>query len=152
VTAEVQPWQRPPFQPGHTLSVRHGAHSPRIVAPLARELYEEYAAAYPDLAAYPAALAALAKADAHALKIEEYLEEHGLADGDGNLRNDAIRHLRGFRLDQHRARESLGLTPASEAKLLSVRAEATKGAFDVEGARERATAARAARAARQAQP
>jgi hypothetical protein len=30
----------PPFEPGHTLSTRHGAYSPRRVEPLAAELVE----------------------------------------------------------------------------------------------------------------
>jgi hypothetical protein len=36
-----------PFQPGHTLSLRHGAYSPRVVEPLARRLLGEFAEAKP---------------------------------------------------------------------------------------------------------
>jgi hypothetical protein len=34
------PGQRPPFQPGHRLSLRHGSFSPRTVDPIAVELVE----------------------------------------------------------------------------------------------------------------
>lgn len=35
----LQPWQRPPFQPGHELSKVHGANSPRSVGALAEAFF-----------------------------------------------------------------------------------------------------------------
>jgi hypothetical protein len=138
-------------------AVRAGQHAQRPARRLCpapvrpdRELFAGYIEAYPTLAAYPGAVAALAKAEARAVMLDEYLTEHGMWTEKGELRNDAIGHLRGFERDATQARAALGLTPDGEAKLMAVRAEAARGAMSAEVIRERAEAARTKRQVRQA--
>ncbi len=118
------PGQRPPFPPGHTLSVQHGAFSPRIVDPVARDLVEATLAdsslGYLQAPAYRPALWAWARAEAQVQLLMEYLARRG-GDGLGDLEEDRVRtahlllHRAEARADRGRAR--LGLDPASRARL-----------------------------------
>ncbi|WP_142026825.1 P27 family phage terminase small subunit [Blastococcus colisei] len=120
------PGQRPPFQPGHDLSTRHGAYSPRRVDPLATELVAlvdaDPAVAWLTAADRPA-LWAWARAEAQVQLLTEYLERAGeaAADGVGDLDNDAVKsaylllHRAEARALSGRAR--LGLDPLSRARL-----------------------------------
>lgn len=127
---ELQPWQRPPFEPGHTLSMRHGAYSPRRYEPLAEEFVEATleharqpgsATAYLLEPSYRPALWSWAKTEAQLQLIEEYLADHGdeaggFIDGEGEMRGPANYWLR-LSASAARQRDALGLTPMSRARL-----------------------------------
>jgi hypothetical protein len=116
-----------PFQPGHTLSTRHGAFSPRKVDPLASEMVDlilgDPALAYLQAPHWRPAIWAWAKSEAQCQLLEEYLarraEEAG--DGVGDLGDERVRSAY---LLHHRAsaramsgRRQLGLDPLSAARL-----------------------------------
>lgn len=119
--------QRLPFQPGHTLSLQHGAYSPRKVDPLARDLVDQVLAE-PDArhlsaVVYRPALWAWARAEAQVQLLTEYLAKAGEASGDGVGDLDSERIRAGYLL-LHRAearamsgRARLGLDPLSRARL-----------------------------------
>ncbi|MDQ3640433.1 MAG: hypothetical protein M3450_02895, partial [Actinomycetota bacterium] len=75
----------PPFQPGHTLTLRHGAYSARTWRPLADRISAEL----PDIApwctrpTYGPAVAAWARTEAQLQLVMTFLDEHGPLDGDG---------------------------------------------------------------------
>jgi hypothetical protein len=131
--SEVEGWtpefegQRPPFQPGHQLSLRHGAYSPRRVDPLAQELIdavlEDPATNYLRAAHWRPALYAWAQAEAQVQLLTEWLAKRGEASGDGvgDLSDESVRSVY---LLLHRAagrattgRTRLGLDPLSAARL-----------------------------------
>ena len=119
--------QRRPFEPGHELSVQHGAYSPRKVEPLARELVD-LVLADPDCSAshaprYRLALWAWARAEAQVQLLTEYLAKAGdeAGDGVGDLERERVRsaylllHRAEARATTQRTR--LGLDPLSAARL-----------------------------------
>jgi hypothetical protein len=132
-TPAVQQWQpafegqRPPFQPGHELSTRHGAYSPRKVEPLARELVDavlnDPAAAHAHAPAYRFALWAWAHDEAQVQLLSEYIVKLGekAGNGVGDLGQDRVRaaylllHRAKARATTQRTR--LGLDPLSRARL-----------------------------------
>jgi hypothetical protein len=119
MTAEVSApsWQRPPFEPGHTLSLRSGAWSPRVQSALALELVKDYAAWRPDLAAsYPHELAALCRIEARAIGLDAWLVEHSPVE---EGREGRMSILKEWRLLEGRAqamRRSLGLNLEGDAQ------------------------------------
>jgi hypothetical protein len=118
------PGQRPPFQPGHELSTRHGAYSPRKVAPLAAELVDlmlsDPDVAYLRAGSFRPALWAWARAESQVQLLTEYLAARGNG-GVGDLADERMRaaymllHRAEARADRSRAR--LGLDPLSRARL-----------------------------------
>lgn len=131
--AHVDEWapafegQRPPFQPGHELSVQHGAYSPRKVDPLAAHLVEQVladtATAYLRAAVWRPALWAWARAEAQVQLLTEYLAKAGKESGDG-VGDLGLDRVRSAYLLLHRAearattqRTRLGLDPLSAARL-----------------------------------
>src|SRR5665647_239163 len=91
------PGQRPPFQPGHELSIQHGAWSPRKVDPLAREVVAQVLAdpanAHAAQPRHRFALWAYARAEAQCQLLSEYLMKAGedAGDGLGDLDLDRVR-------------------------------------------------------------
>jgi len=116
------PGQRPPFAPGHELSTKHGAYSPRRVDPLAAELVDTLLAD-PDLAyltapSYRPAVLAWARAEAQVQLLDEHLAELGTSPDFGDKRVAAAytaHHRAETRADN--ARRRLGLDPLSRARL-----------------------------------
>lgn len=121
------PGQRPPFEPGHTLTLHHGAHSPRHVDPVAAEhaaaVLSDPATAFLAAPAWRPAVWAWARAEAQVELLTAYLagraEETG--DGVGDLADERV--LAAYAL-LHRAesrasvgRSRLGLDPLSAARL-----------------------------------
>lgn len=119
--------QRPPFQPGHELTLQHGAYSPRKVDPLAAELVDQVLAdpstGYLQAAVWRPALWAWARAEAQVQLLTEYLAKAAQATGDGigDLDRESVRAAY---LLLHRAetrattgRTRLGLDPLSAARL-----------------------------------
>jgi hypothetical protein len=129
-----------PFQPGHTLSVHHGARSPRIVGEVAEQLAVGLVEDRPDLLAYPEAVGAWARAEARCWLVESFIAENGLLDADGKPVGVA-KYVAGWERLAVELRATLGLDPKSEAALARERAGATPAVVDLEGLRERGRAA-----------
>ena len=114
----LQPWQRPPFEPGHELSTRHGAWSDRKVSPVA----ERYLATavetvdYLQDPSYLPALSAWARTEARIELLEVWLDEHGMVDDEGKVRG-AANLLARFEAQAAKQRERLGMDPLSRAKI-----------------------------------
>jgi hypothetical protein len=75
------PGQRAPFQPGHELSLQHGAYSPRVIEPVANGIVEQLLAddqvAYLRVPAYRVSLWRYATAQARADLLHAFLIAHG---------------------------------------------------------------------------
>lgn len=120
-------WQRPPFQPGHELSTRHGAYSPRRVEPLAAELVAAVQA-QPALAwlrqpEHAPGLWSWAKVAAQADLLHAGLLEHQATAHEGNVGETCQAceglELRWLRADAAQAKRAsrLGLDPVSRARI-----------------------------------
>lgn len=128
MSASVEGWtpefagQRPPFQPGHALSLRHGAFSPRHVNPLAREIVEELladpAVAYVAAPRFRAAVWSWARAEARVQLLERWVENHddGGVDEDGSV-SPVLTALRLWHVRAANQLSKLGLDPMSAARL-----------------------------------
>ncbi|MFR9803144.1 hypothetical protein ACL02T_12675 [Pseudonocardia sp. RS010] len=120
--AELAPWQRPPFEDGNEVALRHGAYSPRKVNPLAAELVE-HVLHDPDLGylaapSYRPAVWAWAAAEAQCQLLDEHLAQFGPDPDFGDRRVSAAytaHHKAATRADN--ARRRLGLDPLSRARL-----------------------------------
>lgn len=106
------------FAPGHTLSTRHGAHSPRMVDPIAAELVEEAVATCDYLREphYQAEVLAWARAEARVILVTRFLDERGPLDPEGKPWPATELLVRLERLAAER-RHALGLTPMARARL-----------------------------------
>lgn len=137
---ELQPWQRPPFPPGHEINVTHGGYTPRRFDPLAESIMlsvlEE--ARLPNAetsyllgAAYRPQLWAWARTEARVQLVSEWLLENGgdLFDDDVEISESgtevievgrvraAAKFLARLEATALRQRVELGLTPLSRARL-----------------------------------
>lgn len=147
-------WSRPPFEPGHELSVKHGAYSPRKVDPLARELVESFlrdaSLGYLQAPSFRPALWAWARAEAQIQLLTEYLEQVGKG-GVGDLANERVKaaymllHRAEARAERTRGR--LGLDPLSRARLGKDVAQGRAADAAAELSRMREEAERVARSA-----
>jgi hypothetical protein len=116
----------PPFQPGHTLSVQHGAFSEAMVSPIARRVAEALMAqasepgsrvAYLAEPTYLGAVNALSRTEARIALVARWLEDHGGdLEADGVIR-PAARLLTELEDRASRERSKLGLDPLSRARL-----------------------------------
>lgn len=146
----------PPFQPGHTAALRHGADSERTFGPVAERLADELVVTAPWCArpAFAASVRAWARAEAKVELVGQYLDVHGLLDDGGEPRPAASYLLRlEARADNARAR--LGLDPTSFAGLLAKLSDNPQAAGEREALLAEARAlvdARDARALAAAQP
>lgn len=143
------PGQRPPFQPGHTLSMRHGAYSERRIGPLAEQLAADLLAdpTTPDYlreARFAGAVLAWARAEA---VVRLYLAWLDAQDLDKPARGAlaVLEALRKAEAAAATARSRLGLDPVSRAKL--ARDLATAGFMSRGGAEPLAAVAEVGRAA-----
>lgn len=132
-------YTNPPLQPGHTLSTKHGSHSPRVYLPLAQELTEGLLDARPDLAPYPVAVARWAEWEARALLMRRHMAQVGDLDGTGPEaeHRKVTAWLTQCENSAERAAAVLGLDPFSEARLATARAGATLLSVDMEGIAKR---------------
>jgi hypothetical protein len=136
----------PPFQPGHTIGLRHGARSSRFCDPLAKAFAAALLEQRPDLAAYPETLIAWAHAEARVELMRMWFAQQGgiKVNDNGTLHGPWDQLLR-FEASAARLRDQLGLTPLSDAQLQRTRAEAAREVVDLESVRERGRQAWAAR-------
>lgn len=116
-----------PFQPGHELTLKHGAYSPRRVDPLAEELVgqvldvaEVEGLSFLTQASYRPALWSWARAEARIQLLEEWLAEHADAalslDHEGEVMA-AVKLLERVERRAVTLRSRLGLDPLSRARL-----------------------------------
>jgi hypothetical protein len=116
-----------PFQPGHELSLRHGAWSQRHVQPVATEILQSVlddpACEYLKVPRFAAELEAWAVAEARCRLLESYIAK--LAEGDdtgvGDLADETTRAawalLHRCETRAQSGRDRLGLSPAAAGKL-----------------------------------
>ena len=105
---------------GTQAALKHGARSPRILTPIAEQLAAGLAQVAPwtSAASFQGTVASWSWAEAQAVVLRAYLDEHGLVDEDGQPRPAAAMLERAEgRLAGLRAQ--LGLTPLALGKLLS---------------------------------
>jgi hypothetical protein len=110
----------PPFEPGNTWQLRHGARSARTVAPIAGRLADGLVEAAPWTAApaFGPTVQAWAWAEAQCVLYRAWFDERGLVDEDGEPRPGLGR----WDAAERRAaslRAELGLTPQSLGQLLA---------------------------------
>lgn len=108
-----------PFQQGNQAAMTHGAASPNVVRPLADAIAAELLEQAPWLRSqlYTGTVGALAWVEAQCVLIREWLDAHGLLDGEGMPRPAATWLVKlEARAENLRAR--CGLDPLSMAKLL----------------------------------
>lgn len=131
------PWQRAPFEPGNTLTLKHGAHSARVYEPIARDLVAAVLAERQDLVPFRLAVEAWADAEARAGLLREHLADVTMFDDDREPRHGALKWLLGFEKRADAMRRRLGLDPIAAAELARQRVEAERSAVDLDGLRER---------------
>jgi len=124
-TDEVRPargYSWPPFQPGHELSLKHGAYSPARYQPRAREVEAQLRATVtwwtpadaPTIGAYCTALAQVELLEAYLADLGG--SAGGLVDAEGEVRSAATFLLRcQARVDSLGSK--LGMDPLSRARL-----------------------------------
>lgn len=124
-----------PFAPGHTLSTKHGARSPRVIGPIVAELVAELANVAPWTArpAFAAEVSAWANAEARCRVLRHWCDEHGVLSEKGLL---AAGELARAEARASSARDRLGLSPLALAKLLGAFATAAATGADDDGALE----------------
>jgi hypothetical protein len=117
----------PPFEKGHTLSLRHGAWSTRHVQPVATEILQSVLddpqCEYLKAPRFAAELEAWAVAEARCRLLESYIAK--LAEGDdtgvGDLADEATRAawslLHRCETRAQSGRDRLGLSPLSSARI-----------------------------------
>ncbi|QMU22885.1 hypothetical protein [Gordonia rubripertincta] len=105
-----------PFKPNHTKSVKHGAYSERLIAPLAAEIANTLLSTYPRLRGFREAVLEYARIDAQVERLQAHVDEHGDLDSDGNPTGAAKLLLR-TRVHLANRADSLGLTPLANARL-----------------------------------
>jgi hypothetical protein len=136
-TSALPSWQRPPFEPGHTLTLKHGARSPRVYEPIARELVNAVIAEREDLLPYRHAVEAWADAEARAGLLRAHLADVSMLTDDGEPRDSLLKWLIQFEKRADAMRHRLGLDPLAHAELARQRVEAERSAVDLDGLRER---------------
>lgn len=108
----------PPIKKGEQLALKHGAFSPAVVDPVARDLavmvLEQVT--YLNDPSYDAAVRAWSRAEAQVLVLSAYIDKHGALDDDGVPR-PALSALKDFENRAARERTRLGLDPLSRAQL-----------------------------------
>lgn len=129
--------RRPPFHEGNQVALRHGAFSPRVYQPVARELFEGLVAHRPDLAGYTFEVVAWAESEARAMILREHVESRGMFDAEGEPRDGVLKWLSKFEAEAREGRKRLGLDPRSDAELARQRAEAGRSQVDLDAVRQR---------------
>lgn len=107
-----------PFKPGHFKSKKHGAHSDRIIVPIAAQIANDLMTELPYLRdpTYREAVLDYARTVARVEVLEKWLDENGEIREDGTVAPAATYLLR-CRGHAASAASRLGLDPLSRAKL-----------------------------------
>jgi hypothetical protein len=112
--------ERPPFEVGNVLSLKHGVDSPRSWQPIAERLAASIVDDAPWLAqpAFRASVRAWAVVEAKLALVNNWLDIHGLLDDDGVPRPASMLADR-LTFRAMSLRSALGLDPTSFARLLA---------------------------------
>lgn len=117
------PGQRPPFAPGNSLAVTHGAHSPARVDPIAQQYVDEIASdpgtAYLTAPRFQAALWSWAQAQAKVQLLTEWVDGMSLQQAADSARGQTspLELLRKWMATSQTWAARLGLDPLSAARL-----------------------------------
>jgi hypothetical protein len=137
----------PPFELGNLVALKHGAVSPRMLQPVADRLAEGLAQVAPwtAAAAFAGAVASWSWAEAQAIRLRCWLDEHGLVDDDGQPR-PAVALLERIEGRLGGLRVQLGLTPLALGRLLATlsQVDGERGAEGLEALRRAGAELRAA--------
>jgi len=122
--AEAAAWvptndrQRPPFEPGNTVAVRHGAFSPRLVSADTAQLLEDLRVDGADWIDQvdAVALEAWMHAEAVCRRLRAWLAEHGHLDGKGEPRR-ASGQLLAWERRASSERVQLGVSPLARSRI-----------------------------------
>lgn len=120
---ELQPWQRPPFEPGNTAALQHGAYSPRVRGDRAQLVLAEVLEEHPHLAApeFGQLLGQYARALAREQLAHEAIEAKGSRiEGVARL----IEVTNGSGRQAKEFGDALGIGPKAAAELSELRAKA----------------------------
>jgi hypothetical protein len=135
------------FQESNWIGVTHGSRSPRLVGRLAAEIAAWARETFPDLQGerYRLELADWAWSEATVGLLRLFLDAQDPVAEDGTPRDSLLNSIRTASRRAGELRARLGMTPADHARLETARAEALRGAVDVEAVMARGRAALAAR-------
>jgi hypothetical protein len=124
----------PPFEAENFAALRHGAHSPRKVRPVAEEIARALLEVAPWTArpAFEAVRASWAWVEAQLVLLRVFVDEQGMLDADGQPR-PAVSLSARLESRASSLRAELGLTPQSLAKLLSNLASVAVAGGDGDG-------------------
>lgn len=136
----------PPWEPGNTAALTHGADSPRQVQPLADRIAAELVEVAPWCGhpAFAAEVQAAAWEEARVRLLQAWVNEYGLLD---DRSEGALSQLERAQGRASRLRSNLGLSPIAWAKVLaslaSAKSEAAAGELEALAAVGRELQARA---------
>ena len=131
------PGQRPPFERGNVVALKHGAMSRRIYEPMAAEIVEGVLSERPELDRYGYAVRHWAENEARAELLRKHIAHHGLLDEDDQPRDSILKWLHRFERAADTARRRLGLDPGSHADLIRAQVEIQRAATDLQSVRDR---------------
>jgi hypothetical protein len=133
MTTPARGFSWPPFGPGNTVGLRHGANSTRMIAPIARALAEDLAAQAPWTASagFVGVVASWAWAEAQAALLRGWIDEHGMLD-DAGEDTGAVKALDRVERRLDKARDALGLSPQALGRLLQTAASVATATGDTE--------------------
>lgn len=131
IPARNYSWE--PFTEGNFKGLRHGARSERKITPIAEEMIEEILRQRPDLAdaRFGPTLRAWGFAEAACALYRDYADKVGVVD---ERTQQPLGYVSAWRTAESQAeqrRRELGIGPYAEAKLITVRAEATTAVGDM---------------------
>lgn len=144
--------QRPPFEPGNTAAVKHGAHSPRVVEQEAAKSPDDLRERYPALAEHPETEKAIRRIRYVTNALFNDLVSGALRDKNGELRASTLSRYFTAENTFAKLRESAGMTPLAEMALARERAEAVRATVDLGALAARGRAALDARAIESSEP
>ncbi|QRI76257.1 MULTISPECIES: hypothetical protein [Rhodococcus] len=123
-------WQRPPFEPQHTKSLKHGmwSRSDRFISVRMAELVNEArdTCDYLNDPSYEAALVDWARTEARIEQGERWLAETGGDLGPNGGIKPAANYLLRLQAHANKVRERLGLDPVARAKITKDLAQARR--------------------------
>lgn len=108
-------WQ--PFQPGHELTMKHGAWSKRRWKPIADRLVAEHLAEHPWHSGYRQTVEAMCAVRARKQLLGDWLDAEGMWDEDGNLRLAELTFLDRLEAREQSLRKELVMDPMGQATL-----------------------------------
>lgn len=121
----------PPLQPGHTLTVTHGATSARLVAARADEVEPVLCECAPWLAEFPLALRNVAQVVARSRMLGDYIEAVVVEKGAGAVGSRLWESATAASRLEDQLLEQNGLTPLGRIKVTQAQADAARTQTDL---------------------